>query len=70
MPAMGKGEKKWETLGTNGRSVRGVGLLVMTEEPGIFPRIPRQGGMREVGGLGERYGRSTHIQGPLSAPPG
>lgn len=63
---MGKGGEKWETLGTNGLGISAevAGVLVMTEEPGIFLGVPRQGGMGEAGGLGEGVGRSTQIQRP------
>ena len=52
-----------------GQGYRGPGLLMMTEEPGIFLRIPRQGGGRG-GGLGEGVARSTQIQGSLLLPRG
>lgn len=65
---MGNAGDKW--AGDQSRGGRGPGLLVMTEEPGVFLRIPTQGGVGEAGGLGEGCGRSTQIQRPLLLPLG
>lgn len=70
---MEKAGKKMRNAGASGLRVqgcRGPGLLMMTEEPGRFLRIPRQGGWERRKGCEEGVAKSTQIQRPLPLPRG